>query len=217
MARDIPEWSIAQCHQQYGKLYKRCQEHGLKAEKRNPNWNREVARGKIYQIREVLERAGLSTGKVQKIEEKDPGKVGRILAQSIVEPETRIKDLANQEHMSAKMTSNALKAVKNKYPDTVGAIKAFNHQELIAALKHKTAMFLDSITPEVIEKSTLRERVLGAAIFIDKTRLLEGEPTQILSIQERRSLPDIISELDREAKRRGMTITQEPNPDGTYG
>lgn len=77
-------------------------------------------------------------------------------------------------------------------------------KEILAKLDSITARVLDSIDDETIAKSGLRDRMIAAGVAIDKRQLLSGQPTQILSIDERKSLNALVPALLREAQRRGI-------------
>lgn len=51
-----------------------------------------------------------------------------------------------------------------------------NETDILDAIRQQT---LASITPEVIEKAPYLARITGAAILLDKSRLLNGQPTSI--------------------------------------
>ena len=67
-------------------------------------------------------------------------------------------------------------------------------------------MTLESLTESEIKKSSVRERVTAISAFVEKRALLRGEPTQIVTHEQRQKLDDLLPELIKEAKRRGITI-----------
>lgn len=63
-----------------------------------------------------------------------------------------------------------------------------------------------AITPEHLEKASAVQLATVMGIGTDKLRLLSGEPTEIISIEERRVLDQNVGLLLDEARRRGMRI-----------
>lgn len=69
---------------------------------------------------------------------------------------------------------------------------------------------LDSIDEIDFMKASLRDKASTICMFIEKRQLLAGEPTQILSINERKEVNDLIPLLMDEARRRGVMIDIDP-------
>lgn len=86
-------------------------------------------------------------------------------------------------------------------------------KEVIARVDDVIHRTLDSIDDEVILAASLRDRATAVGILIDKRQILQGKPTQIMSVEERRTMQIVVPELIREAKRRGMVIDVTPNPE----
>lgn len=68
---------------------------------------------------------------------------------------------------------------------------------------------LASISDEDLRNANLSQKGILLGILFDKARLLRGEATSIVSIEDRRSLPDLMAALAKEARRRGITIDGE--------
>lgn len=88
----------------------------------------------------------------------------------------------------------------------------FRLSEHIGLLKKKIAQVLDGITQDKIDKAHARDLAITYGVLIDKMQLLEGKPTQILSIEERRDLKDLLPLLMAEAARRQITIQTDTAP-----
>jgi len=69
---------------------------------------------------------------------------------------------------------------------------------------------LESITPEDLEALDAYKRTLVAAIAVDKRELLDGRPTERISVEDRRAFPEVMALLMKEAERRGLM--KEINP-----
>ena len=79
--------------------------------------------------------------------------------------------------------------------------------EIIKALRERMWWILDSITPESLEKATLRDKAITFGIFSEKALLFSGQPTAIssLEISDRRALPEILKAISDELERRGAS------------
>lgn len=91
-------------------------------------------------------------------------------------------------------------------------------KDMLARLDDLAVRILGSVDDVTILRSSLKDRMIAAGVVIDKRQLLSGQPTQILSIDERKSLNALVPALLREARRRGIApieatavdITPEP-------
>ncbi len=91
------------------------------------------------------------------------------------------------------------------------ALKLFNgskqpgNPEFVSALEKLMRAILEKI-PDRLEKATAPQLMLAFAIATDKRQILKGEPTQILSIDDRKSMRELMPAMLMEAQRRGLTI-----------
>ena len=82
----------------------------------------------------------------------------------------------------------------------------------IGELDRMIQRVLGALTDEKLDKAHARDLAVVYGIFVDKKQLLEGKPTQILSIEERRALPELMELMLREAKRRQITARTDTAP-----
>lgn len=108
----------------------------------------------------------------------------------------------------------AVKAIaarmKTQYWPLARAIGTVRTEELVDVLNHNAWRILSSITEDVILDASLRDRAVSAAVMIDKARLLENKPTQVLSIEDNRNLNDLIDVTIRALKKRGIEQVSDP-------
>lgn len=68
---------------------------------------------------------------------------------------------------------------------------------------------LQSIDDVSIASATLYQRVMAYSALIDKSRLLRGEATAIVSVEDKRKINQLIPLLMQEVERRGIIIEGE--------
>ena len=90
------------------------------------------------------------------------------------------------------------------------SLKALSVKHVIGSLEQKIALVLHYLDECAISTAKPRDLAIILGILIDKRQLLLGEPTQILSMQERKHVNDLIPVLLQEAEARGMTIDLSP-------
>jgi hypothetical protein len=125
-------------------------------------------------------------------------------------PGSDVKRLAIAEGYPARAVERFLKRMRTENVGVAEAVRAFGHNEMVAALGEKMTLALQYITPEKMAAAGVRDIAIVFGILAEKRELLQGKPTQIFSFEERRAMKDIMPAAFKEAMRRGMVI------DGTY-
>ena len=217
--RSKKDWTIPQFKEAYATLYEQCIEHSLEPQKFNNDWNRETCYGKVIQISELMIDAGVQPivafgPQPNQQMDKQPEKLGLLLADIVQNPELHIDQLAEQNNMSKHMVQAFKRRMKEYHPLVLEEAKKLDTSQLIEAFNKKIAMGLEYVDPVAFSGASLRDITVSLGIMIDKMRLLQGEPTQILSIDDRRSLHDVLPDLMVELKRRGMDIEGEYTVEG---
>ncbi len=98
-------------------------------------------------------------------------------------------------------------------------IRTASRSEMIKLIGDKALRILESMDSDAIKKAHLRDKAVAYGILLDKQRLLQGEPTQILTVQNREKLNAVVGIMMKEAKRRGIrfapdgTVEDSPNPE----
>jgi len=90
------------------------------------------------------------------------------------------------------------------------SLKALSVKFLIGTIEEKIALVLHYLDEFAISSAKPRDLAIILGILIDKRQLLLGEPTQILSMQDRKHVNELIPVLLQEAEARGMTIDLTP-------
>jgi hypothetical protein len=121
-----------------------------------------------------------------------------------------IKQIAEQEGVSPAVAHKLLKVLREKklvLARTLGEVTKTETRQMYEYVAHTV---LSSITQADIDKAGLKDKMLSAAIATDKALLLDGQPTEILSIPQMENMDELARLLLKEAKRRGqMPILDE--------
>lgn len=88
----------------------------------------------------------------------------------------------------------------------IAKLRKLGDPEKIARLQDLQLRVLEHITDEDLAEAALRDKAVVLGIAIDKELVLSGRPTQVLGIEERRAIKDLVPGLLAEARRRGLTI-----------
>lgn len=106
---------------------------------------------------------------------------------------------------------NALKMrMERKHVQTSEAIRSVTHKEKLMMLNDRMFRALEYLDDTVLAQAPARDLAYVVEMLNRNIKLEMGQPTQILSIQERRNINDLIPAVLEEARRRGMTIDVDP-------
>jgi hypothetical protein len=86
--------------------------------------------------------------------------------------------------------------------------------EILNMINSKIRMGFEFLDGFVMSKANLQSLTTSIAILIDKRQLLSGEPTHILSHDDRQNMKTLLPALMAEVERRGMTIEHHVEHNG---
>lgn len=90
--------------------------------------------------------------------------------------------------------------------DLISRAKKVRSDELLSLLETNARDVLASVDSFDLENASLKDKAIAVGIFLEKRALLKGEPTQILRMEERQNLQELMPRLVAEMARRGMTV-----------
>lgn len=108
-------------------------------------------------------------------------------------------------------TARALmKRLERDYLPVAQEVERIKTDVLVREFESLGLKLLKSVDAAAIEKMQPYQRVVGAAICVDKRELLDGRPTERISVEDRQMLPEITRLLLKEAERRGLLTETNP-------
>ena len=122
------------------------------------------------------------------------------------EPLQKLKDAFKAAGLPVPASEALLKRIRHKYFGVTHAVKALKTNEIVGMIEEKLDIIRFYLDDKVMAEASARDLMLGAGVLIEKRNLLRGEPTQILSDKERKTIHELMPELLAEAKRRGLTV-----------
>ena len=100
--------------------------------------------------------------------------------------------------------------LRRRWVPVSNKISVINQKELLLKIEDRMDKALEYMDDVAFASAPLRDLALTFGILHDKRQLLMGQPTQILSVQERKELNELLPEIVKEAERRGITIDSSP-------
>lgn len=104
------------------------------------------------------------------------------------------------------LIKSLLGRVRDIEPLGTNELRITDNITIIAKSEHVIERILDHMDDYAMGKASIRDLAVAFGIMIEKRQLLKGEPTQVISIEHREELPDVIRALLIEAKRRDIPI-----------
>lgn len=140
----------------------------------------------------------------------NPEKFADFLVQWAEDPECNVTKLAKAVGLPQQTAHKIVQRLETRYMPLTKEIEKFTTKTILQKIDKALPQLLDRLGDQtLINESNLRDVSVATNILIDKRQLLRGEPTQILSIDERRALDDLAPVFLAEARRRGQIVDVE--------
>lgn len=150
-------------------------------------------------------RKGAGLGAARAIEMKSPEKAALVI-DAMTDPLLKVQEALAAAGLPEKVSSAVLRRLRVKFFGAVTEVKAFKTQELVRMCEEKLGMISQYLDDKVMAEASARDLGLMAGVLIEKRQLLRGEPTQIISNDDRKKLHELLPALIAEGQRRGITV-----------
>lgn len=137
---------------------------------------------------------------------KSPEKFADFLVSYAKSPGETIASLARQCGLPERTALRIVERLEGVYQPVTEEIRRGTTESLIKQIEQKLPMLLDGITQDKVNNSALREIAVAFGVLAEKRQLLRGEPTQILTYEERDNMNKLAPYLLKELERRGMVV-----------
>ena len=122
------------------------------------------------------------------------------------EPHKSLVAAAKQCGFDEKVTQRMLDRIKSEFQPVLGEMRKVKTGEILKALEDRAYRALMYMDDYALAKSSAKDLAVIAGIMLEKRALLRGEPTQILSIEDRQNMNELLPALLQEAQKRGMFV-----------
>lgn len=109
----------------------------------------------------------------------------------------------------ASVSDSVMKRMTAKYADGITPLKEMKTAEILEMVGKKLDLCDVYLDDKVMAEASARDIMLGMGVLMEKRQLLRGEPTAIVSHEDRAKLSDLLPALVAEARRRGVTVEGE--------
>lgn len=144
------------------------------------------------------------------LENINPEKFADFLVQFAEDPECNIAALGRRCGMSKQASHLIVKRLQTRYLPVLKEVEKVTTKTLLGKMDVALPLLLDKMgDEELINNSALREIAVSVGVLVEKRQLLLGEPTQIMTVEERRSMKELTPALIDEMKKRSLTVDVE--------
>ena len=144
----------------------------------------------------------------QAIEVKDPEKAAEVL-DIATDPFMTIRAAAKECGFPPSTLHQFMKRIEARYKPLGDAIRTLKNDEMVKLLEDRARRIFNYMDDFAMATASLRDLAIAGGVVIDKARLLKDQPTQILTMQDRRHLDELGVALLKESVRRGLIPKEE--------
>lgn len=137
------------------------------------------------------------------IEEARPELAAAVI-DAVTDPFATIEGAARKSGLHPATTNHLVKRLKANYKPLNDELVKFKKNDLLMLLDDRIARTLQQLDEKEIATANAYQKTLIFAILFDKAQLLRGEPTQIVSHEQRQKIDELLPLLVDEARRRGV-------------
>lgn len=145
----------------------------------------------------------------QRIEAKEPEKAAAFMLLA-AHPDISVNGAAKFLGIAHQTAHDLYERLRTEYLPELETLRKYTTDEFLALIDNRIGRALEHLTDEKLEKAEVRDLAVAIGILVEKRQLLRGEPTSIISVEDRRRLTDLIPLLVAEAARRGEIIDLNP-------
>ena len=127
------------------------------------------------------------------------------------ERKREFKALAKRLGMPEGTAREVYDRFNRKYRVVVETLRKANTVDILKLVDHCIIEVMESLSIEDWSKVGARDKMVIAGILVDKRQLLSGEPTAIVSVEDRRSLAALTKAMIQEGKKRGYEVDLTPD------
>lgn len=150
---------------------------------------------------------GGGNGGATAVELKNPDKAAALI-DAMTEPDkyNDLKAALAACGLPGNVSDKMIHRLRVKYTGALTPIRNLKTQEILQMLGEKIHLGLQYLDDKVFAEASARDIMMGLSQLIEKRALLRGEPTQIISNDDRKKLSELLPALVAEGQRRGITM-----------
>ncbi len=138
--------------------------------------------------------------------DKADEQTGEVLGELMMDPTADIEDIARRYGMTSAMVRGLRAKVQTTLQPVTTTLRRATNARMLELIEDRQLSVMEAMTDSKIQKAGLREQVYALDRLFNIRQLLRGEPTQIVSVDDRKTLNELVPALVKAAQRRGIII-----------
>jgi hypothetical protein len=130
----------------------------------------------------------------------------KAIIEATTTPEGAFKNAARELGFPHSLIKALLGRVRKIEPLEVDKLRQTDNISIIAKTEHVIERLMDHMDDYAMGKASIRDLAVAFGIMVEKRQLLKGEPTQVISVEHREEMPEVMRALLKEAARRNIPI-----------
>ena len=118
----------------------------------------------------------------------------------------RVRALAAETGLKPEVLNRLIARMRARYQPVLAEMQEFKTRDILGAMEDRIGRALLYLDDYAMAAASAKDLAVVLGILLEKRQLLRGEPTAILSVEERQGLGELIPRLIAEAQRRGMGV-----------
>lgn len=143
------------------------------------------------------------------IEQQDPEAAGFALEAFMRDPTANVYKIADEMGMPRGVADGLIRRWKSRYVALKVDLEAHTQDEFRELIEDRLFRVLTNMDDAMIAGATMRDLTNAMDKLMNARQLIRGEPTAIVSVEDRRQMNRVLPLIAQELKRRGITIEGE--------
>ena len=139
------------------------------------------------------------------LENTDPEKFADFFVQFAEDPECNVAALAKRCDMSRQAAHLIVKRLGTRYLPVLQEVEKVSTKTILKQIDEALPLALARMADkDFVATAKYKELAFGVGVMVDKRQLMRGEPTQIMTFEERKSMKELEHEIFGELRKRGQ-------------
>lgn len=143
------------------------------------------------------------------LEAQDPEAAGAVLADLAIDPAVNANVLAERLGVPKGVVEGFLRRARTRYVGLKDELYKIDNKGLQSLIDDRAFRLLKYMDDDLMMQGSLRDITYAFDRIMNMRQLLKGEPTAILSTEDRQGLNKLVPLMLKEAQRRGMVMDGE--------
>lgn len=139
-------------------------------------------------------------------EQRDGQTAGALIADMALDKFAKTRELAETLGVPKAMIEGLIRRARTRYLPLKEELHRIQSRDIQELLDDRVFRLLQYMDDSLMANASLRDVAYALDRMLNYRQLMRGEPTAILSVEDRRTLNELIPALVREAQRRGVLI-----------